>query len=81
MTSWNLTLFYFFFLFKQTFVFFLDVLGLGLRSIMANLCQIMIHLNALDFNVCRSEEVSFDAQCTISDSMVTVRQNRTKTDV
>ena len=27
------------------------------RSIFANLCPIMIHLNALDFNVCRFEEV------------------------
>ena len=27
------------------------------RSIIANLCPIMIHCNALDFNVCRSEEV------------------------
>ena len=26
-------------------------------SIIANLCPIMIHLNALDFNVCRSEEM------------------------
>ena len=29
------------------------------RSIFANLCPIMIHLNALDFNVCRFEEVMF----------------------
>ena len=28
-------------------------------SIMANLCPIMIHFCALDFNVCRSEEVKF----------------------
>ena len=27
------------------------------RSIFTNLCPIMIHLNALDFNVCRFEEV------------------------
>ena len=27
------------------------------RSIIANLCPIVIHVNALDFNVCRSEEV------------------------
>ena len=27
------------------------------RSIFANLCPIMIHFNALDFNVCRFEEV------------------------
>ena len=38
------------------------------RSILANLCPIMIHFNALDFNVCRSKEVcdnyvSFDAEC------------------
>ena len=26
---------------------------------MAILCQIMIHYHALDFNVCRSEEVIF----------------------
>ena len=31
----------------------------------ANLCPIMINFNALDFIVCRSEEVSFDAQCII----------------
>ena len=29
------------------------------RSIIANLCPVMIHLNALDFNLCRSEEVMF----------------------
>ena len=29
------------------------------RSTIANLCPIMIHFNALDFNVCRSEEVMF----------------------
>ena len=33
------------------------------RSIIANLCPIVIHVNALDFNMCRSAEVSFDAQC------------------
>ena len=27
------------------------------KSILANICPIMIHLDALDFNVCRSEEV------------------------
>ena len=29
------------------------------RSILANLCPIKIHFNALDFSVCRSEEVMF----------------------
>ena len=28
-------------------------------SIIANLCPIMIHFNALDFIVCRSEKVMF----------------------
>ena len=28
------------------------------KSIIANICQIMIHFHALDFNVCRSEERS-----------------------
>ena len=38
---------------------------LKINAYIANLCPIIIHFNALDFNVCRSEEVSFDAQCTI----------------
>ena len=29
------------------------------RSILANLCPIMIHFNALDCNMCRSREVMF----------------------
>ena len=36
------------------------------KSIIANLGPIMMHFNALDVNVCRSEEVIslyFDAQC------------------
>ena len=39
------------------------------RSIIAKLCPIMIKFSALDFNVCRSEEVIykgfFYAQCTV----------------
>ena len=34
-----------------------------LRIDLPNLCPNMIHIHALDFSECHSEEVSFDAQC------------------
>ena len=52
MTSCDFTLFYSFL--TQANVIFLMCL---VRSIIANLSPIMIHFDALDFNVCRSEEV------------------------
>ena len=59
MTSCDFTFILFYSYFTQAKVNCLDVLG--------NLWPIMIHLDALDFNVCRSEEVIsfFDAQCTL----------------
>ena len=39
------------------FILFMTQANIMVRSIIANLCPIMINLNALDFNVCRSEEV------------------------
>ena len=45
---------YFSFLTKANVIFFFMCL---VRSIIANLCPIMINLYALDFNMCRAEEV------------------------
>ena len=52
-TSFDFTLFYS--LWTQENIFFLEVCLV--RSILANLCPIIIYYNALDFNVCRSGEV------------------------
>ena len=53
MTSCDFTLFYYF-LTQSNICFFEMCL---VRTTIANLCPIMIHFNALDFNECRSEEV------------------------
>ena len=55
MTSCDFILFYSFL--TQANIIFLDVLGKAYY--VGNLCPTMIHFNALDFNVCCTEEVMF----------------------